>query len=321
MSPNTLTRPGIILSAAGSIPQEGKNAIINAVPDILLRELDAIFVLGGGVPSSYNDPPVYVKERCDAAEILFLQRTLLDEAAGAPKERRPAILTLSAGTAHMPQLLSDDGLPVWESTASAAYLMQKKTIPSSYLFAETTSYDTISNAYFARTTFADVFGWNKILVITNEFHMLRTKAIFDWVFGADSNSRSAAKSELFYLSVADKGLSEEAIVARKQNEARGEKNVQDNLSKQYSTLLNILEFLTTSHDFYSAPKLVERARGGRDNAFDPRSVALKMSYGATEGGRSPALTVGYIILAAVAMAVLLSKHVGSRRRKNTRLTY
>jgi uncharacterized SAM-binding protein YcdF (DUF218 family) len=36
------------------------------------------------------------------------------------------------------------------------------------LFVETTSYDTISNAYFARTGFADVAGWRKVLVVTNE---------------------------------------------------------------------------------------------------------------------------------------------------------
>jgi hypothetical protein len=44
----------------------------------------------------------------------------------------------------------------------------KYPIGEEHLFVETTSYDTISNAYFARTGFTDVAGWKKVLVVTNE---------------------------------------------------------------------------------------------------------------------------------------------------------
>jgi hypothetical protein len=102
-----------------------------------------------------------VAKRCDAAAQVYQQ-----------SQKAPAILCLSAGTAHMPQLLSVDGLPVWESTSSATYLLDKLNIPPKDVFVETTSYDTISNAYFARTSFTDVIGWKRLLIITNEVRFM-----------------------------------------------------------------------------------------------------------------------------------------------------
>jgi uncharacterized SAM-binding protein YcdF (DUF218 family) len=59
---------------------------------------------------------------------------------------------------------------LWESTACAAYLMNHPTYPveEPLLYVETTSYDTISNAFFARSTMTDVAGWRKLLIVTNE---------------------------------------------------------------------------------------------------------------------------------------------------------
>ena len=67
----------------------------------------------------------------------------------------------------MPQLLSTAGLPVWESTSSAAYLSKKHNIQSN-VYLETTSYDTIGNAFFARTSHTDIVKWRKLVVVTNE---------------------------------------------------------------------------------------------------------------------------------------------------------
>mmetsp|Transcript_13103 Transcript_13103/g.37352 ORF Transcript_13103/g.37352 Transcript_13103/m.37352 type:complete len:317 (+) Transcript_13103:64-1014(+) len=298
-------------------PREAIFTSHSEIPDATLSSLDAIFVLGGGVPSSFADPPSYVKSRCDAAAQVYIRCSRL--AKGGEEDQTPAILTLSAGTAHMPQLLSSDGLPVWESTASAAYILEQysaKQIPPSKIFAETTSYDTISNAYFARTSFTDVFGWDRILVVTTEFHMARSKAIFDWIFGAKrGNDISGSKYELYYLSTPNVGLSKEALEVRRQHEARGKKTVLTKLSKQYTTLPAVLEFLTSNHDFFSASKLVERAAtSAASNVFDPRSMALKLSYGGggdgsnlNGGNGNSSAHLGVIVLAAVAMGVLVIK--------------
>jgi uncharacterized SAM-binding protein YcdF (DUF218 family) len=278
-----------------------------------LRSIDVVLLLGGGVPLSPNDPPEYVKRRCDVVARIIDARMRDEEgredhdAALLPPI---AAICLSAGTAHLPQFLSDDGLPLWESTASAAYLMSHPEfpVPADRVFVETSSYDTISNAFFARTSFTDVVNsegetgeknrsWRRILVVTNEFHVGRTRAIFDWVFGAPISSTSSSSSsssstppigyEMYYLSCDNVGLSEEAVDARVAHESRGESNVREILSREYPTMRDVWRFLTTRHDFYSARGLVRRANtmtmddGGS-------SQALKLSYGKTAAAVAPA---------------------------------
>lgn len=253
-----------------------------SVPIELTRSLDAIFVLGGGVPSSLIDPPEYVKIRCDAAAniIITASKEVKDET------EIPVIVCLSAGTAHLPQLMSGDGLPIWEATSSAAYILDNygDVIPSDKVLVETTSYDTISNAYFARTTHAEVAGWHNVLVVTSEFHMARSKAIFDWVFYAPSNNAtegatSGSSFNMIYLACENVGLSDEAIDARKVHEKRGEANIKEKLSLKFPSLFDIWRFLTLHHDFYSGEKLVARTKKA-NNKLSMSSNTLKESYGA-----------------------------------------
>lgn len=128
--------------------------IYTNVKDVMAQDFDAILILGGGLPSSLYEPPIYVRQRCD-------------DAAAIRGDSDVPILTLSAGSAHLPQLLSKDGMPVWESTASAAYLQKKHHIESN-VYLETTAYDTIGNAFFARSSHTDIVKWRKLLVITNQ---------------------------------------------------------------------------------------------------------------------------------------------------------
>ena len=151
--------------------------IVNSIED-LPSQVDAILILGGGVPSALDEPPVYVQQRCD------------DAAAVIAKIVPTPILCLSAGTAHLPQLMSADGRPIWEATSSAAYLAKAHGIQDQ-VYVETTSFvslrddlcclgfrffflthqtvckDTIGNAYFARTSHTDIVGWRRLLVVTN----------------------------------------------------------------------------------------------------------------------------------------------------------
>eukprot|EP00979_Chaetoceros_neogracilis_P011837 scaffold3003_cov267-Chaetoceros_neogracile.AAC.2 len=252
------------------------------IPPSIKENIDAIIVLGGGVPDTVNDPPIYTKARCKYAAQVYHDAS-----------KRPKILALSAGTAHLPQLLSSDGLPIWESTASASYLMKELNVSSGDVFVETTSYDTISNAFFARTNFCDIADWKNIIIVTNEFHMMRTKYIFDWIMNAEPQSIDN-KYQLHYLSVPDEGLSKEALEARYEREQKSADNVQTILAKEYTTLRSIFDFINQNHSFYTAVKLVDRANKVPDAKELEKMTMLRQSYGG--GGKEHAL--GRRIIAA-----------------------
>lgn len=144
----------------------------NNISDSLLLRLDAIVILGGGRPQAVDEPPIYVQKRCDDAAELAKRYQALQQKVDNKKSSSSfslPILCLSAGTAHVPQLLDAGGLPVWESTASAAYLAKVHGIRNDSLYVETTSYDTIGNAYYARTSHTDVNGWRNLLVSEHSY--------------------------------------------------------------------------------------------------------------------------------------------------------
>ena len=253
------------------------------IPLEILNKLDAILVLGGGAPASLTEPPVYVQRRADDAAKVIRR---LEELKLKNKRETSSlpILCLSAGTAHLPQLLGPDGFPIWESTSCAAYLAEKHRLTRN-VFVETSSYDTIGNAFFARTSHTDVNGWRHLLVITTEFHMNRTAAIFNWIFvdcsSVDRNKRKRVPYELYFLSSPNVGLTEEAIAARKEREEQSRKNVQDNLARKYTTLPDVWKFLNSDHALYSADKLIQRGQG---SLIDPTANDLvKKSYGLKDG--------------------------------------
>ena len=200
----------------------------------------------------------------------------------------------------------------------------KYPVDEDRLFVETTSYDTISNAFYARTSFTDVTGWRKLLVVTNEvsersitscslfidyinnlllncmvlsviwlsvisntiqkFHIHRSKAIFDWIFSVPSELPSNYK--MYYLSCKNVGLTVDAIHARRSHEGRGESNVRSKLAGEYTTLHDVFRFLTTKHDFYTASKLVNRATSLHGEKV--RDNLLELSYGkATHENNNP----------------------------------
>src|SRR5689334_14924059 len=127
---------------------------------------DAIIVPGGGVREG-GALPKWVQRRFDLA---------LSHWQGE------YIICLSAGTTYKPLPRDEQGYPVFESIAGARYLLMNG-IPANKILTEASSYDTIGNAYFARTIHTDPLGLRHLLVITSAFHMPRTRAIFEWVFG------------------------------------------------------------------------------------------------------------------------------------------
>jgi len=261
------------------------------IPSEILGTIDAIVVLGGGTPNSARVPPAFVQNRCDAA---ISSWDLITQAKQGKESKNysygiqgssisiPYILTLSAGTAHVPNLLSPGGHPIYESTASAAYIIDQTSSSQpnmhKWVVLETTSYDTISNAYFARTSHCDVAGWKSLLIITSQFHMARTISIFDWIFGCDNEN--TAGYNLHYLATPDVGLTEEEIISRVKRELTSKNTVDTFLSKKYATMHDVWWFLTNKHDRHSAKGLVQLSEE------DPRGIgsvdnSVIKSYGGT----------------------------------------
>jgi len=265
--------------------------VVASIDAAKAQQFDAILVLGGGVPLAPRKQLPFVAARCQAAAAVWR--------AAATK---PKILCLSAGTAHCPQLLDARGSVVFEATASAAELIDAG-VDERDVFVETTSFDTIGNAFFARTDHCSLAGWKRLLIITSEFHMARSKAIFDWVFGATPHEGF----ELTFLATPDESLKPDAVAARAERETKSAINVREKLAPTYTTLSGVREFLVTKHDLYAARGLV--ARGSRRPATASDALLLA-SYGG--GATAPtsawrAIALGFTA-GALAAVLTRSRH-------------
>ena len=161
----------------------------------MFSRVDAIVVLGGGSQRGprCTDLPMWVRRRLELAAHVFHRQCALQQQQGQQHQQPPTsvhfappkIILLSAGTPHRPNYIDEaSGFPILESTAAADYLRTVHRIDPAHLWREQCSLDTIGNAYFLRTSFLDPAApgrFRRVCVITSEFHMPRTRAVFDWV--------------------------------------------------------------------------------------------------------------------------------------------
>ncbi|MBI2124521.1 YdcF family protein [Candidatus Woesearchaeota archaeon] len=166
------------------------------------QTLDAILIPGNGLQIDGSVPP-RVQARLEAG-IQWADYSRL-------------VVTLSRGTLHKPQVIVE-GQPVYEADASKKYLVGRG-IPQAKVIAETSSSDTLGNAYFARTITEDK-GLRKLLLIVSESHVPRANRVFDWVFHLPPEESYF----LHYLAIPDVGLSPEQVKAQ---EAWGQQRIKD----------------------------------------------------------------------------------------------
>lgn len=201
------------------------------------RRWDCVVVPGGGLDAE-RQPAAWVRARLDAAL--------------AHDQEAARYLVLSRGTTHRAPPLDARGFPVDEAAASAAYLVAHGVAPERVLL-ESWSFDTIGNAAFARLMHADLRGWRSMLVITSEFHLRRTRAIFDWVFALpDAAGRRRGATELAYEAVGDRGLAEEHLASRVAKEAAALAALRDSTMADVADLAALSAFLFERHGAYRA---------------------------------------------------------------------
>ena len=201
------------------------------------NKLDLIIVLAGGLDS---EGMVYkwVKRRLNkAVELHKIHGNI-------------PILCCGGGTYHKPPYLNTAKYVIHESTECSNYLIQKGVKPSSIL-KEWSSYDTIANGFFSLTTHVWCRDWKNIGVVTSKFHMARSKAIFDWIYGL-----SSIKYNLFYYKVSDKGIDTDIIDSRKQREEKSLQNV-IKLSKRVKSIEGLHKWLFTEHNAYNNEPIIK----------------------------------------------------------------
>lgn len=97
-----------------------------------------------------------------------------------------------------------------EAKAGEEYLLSKG-IDSSKIILEEDSRDTFSNAYYVRKKLEELNLGNQLTIITSNFHMSKSKYIFEFVFGVNYNLR--------FISVDDSMLNQEELEKRKVSES------------------------------------------------------------------------------------------------------
>lgn len=190
---------------------------------------DAILIAGGGVRDGGELPP-WIRRRFDRAMELHSGEHLI---------------ALSGGTVHRPPPLDSAGFPILESIAGARYLM-KRGVLASKILVETSSYDTIGNALFARLIHTDPRGFRRILMITSEFHMERTVEIFRWVFAASPDHGY----DLHFEATENTGIAAADLEARRPQEQSRISDLQP-LKERLRTLPDIHQWLFTEHAAYA----------------------------------------------------------------------
>ncbi|CAF0735159.1 unnamed protein product [Rotaria sp. Silwood1] len=203
---------------------------------------DCIVVPGGGVDSN-GSPSAWVCARLDRA---------LEMASSTSY-----FLVLSRGTTHHPPVLDKNLFPIDEASASANYLIEHD-ISSNKILIENWSLDTIGNAYFARQCILEPMQLHRLAIITNEFHMPRTKLIFDWVFSLSNSTKDhCEKYKIDYFTVNNQDMTDEQLVARIDKERIACEDVKVK-TQQITNLSQMAQFLFIEHGAYKAKCLHSR---------------------------------------------------------------
>jgi DUF218 domain len=198
-----------------------------------MKTYDAILIPGGGVREG-GHLHTWVQCRLDRAIKLH---------------RGEYFIVLSAGTTYHPPPLDAGGFPIFESVAAARYLMEAG-VPPDRILTDTSSYDTIGNAYFSRVIHVEPQGLRRLLVINSEFHMPRTKAVFQWLYGLEPH---AIQYELEFESVTDASMPPDLLADRLEKECKSLEHF-ETIARQIKTMKDCHKWLFTVHDAYNATR-------------------------------------------------------------------
>lgn len=203
-----------------------------------------IIVLGGGLLKDGRVPP-HVTLRLQKAVELYNSIKLTSK-------DYPFIITLSGGTPHKPNPVDLEGFPYKESTSGALDLIAMG-IPPDHILEEAFTLDTFGNAYWLRQIHILPTRINRMLVITNNWHMKRTKAIFDMVFQSWSIFEPSIKLE--YIEV-ESALEPDILTVRKGKEESALKSFIKDVKPTIKSLQDLHQYIFMKHMAYATKRLL-----------------------------------------------------------------
>lgn len=196
-----------------------------------------IFLLAGGLDQRGHNHP-WVQDRLQLALKLYQKQ---------PRK----IFILGGGTYHKPPHINKENFVIHESTMGAKYLIDRGVDPDD-IYREWSSYDTIANGFFSLLNFVIPLGIKDILVITSDFHMARSRAIFKWIFGLWSQAikKSSESIELTFLDSDSSYLDNEIIDSRINREKRSLRNLRNTIAR-IDTWSKFHRWFYTEHQAYN----------------------------------------------------------------------
>lgn len=139
------------------------------------RFIMTIIILGSGI-SKKGELPDFVKTRLEKAKEIF------------NKSKNAKILFCG----RYSFLYSKSSHPVkTEAQAGKEYLL-RIGVPGKNIYMENRSKDTIGNAYYAKKLYFIPRKEKKLIIITSDFHLERSKFIFKKIFGRGYNIKFIA---------------------------------------------------------------------------------------------------------------------------------
>lgn len=82
-----------------------------------------------------------------------------------------------------PIIVSGGGMSDISEAQCMFYALQNLNVNPQHILLEEESLDTLGNAYFTKKLFLEKNNWFHIMVVTSQFHIARTRKIFQHVLG------------------------------------------------------------------------------------------------------------------------------------------
>ena len=210
-----------------------------------------IIVLAGGSQKneSIESLPIWVKLRLDKAfEISHNHKDV-------------AFILSSAGTPHRKPYINEAGYHIYECDSMANYLIKKYDVDPIKIYREYISYDTIGNAFFTRFNFIEPMKIINLYVITSQFHIERTKIIFDFVYqniSFNKNFLDYFKYNIDYIETENGNVEKEELEKRLQKEQNSIISFKEKIKTQkLRDFDNFVKWIYHHHDAYSTEGMIE----------------------------------------------------------------